>query len=59
MILSKIFRQSLYTKNLFKSIPVCKYKQRLLGGYNVPPFCGITRVFSNYYGMVISHKLLN
>ena len=34
-------------------------KQRFLGGYNVPPFCGITGIFDDYYGMAITHRLLN
>lgn len=38
---------------------IATYKQRFLGGNNVPLFCGITRVLKNYYRMAISHKLLN
>ena len=34
-------------------------RQWIIGGYNVPPFCGITGVFDNYYGMasVINHEI--
>ena len=34
-------------------------KQRIIGGYNVPPFCSITGIFKGYYGMAITHILLN
>ena len=34
-------------------------KQWIIGGYNVPPFCGITGVFDNYYGMATVHKSHN
>ena len=33
--------------------------QWIIGGYNAPPFCGITRVLDNYYGMAATHRLLN
>ena len=29
------------------------------GGYNVPPFCGITGIFDDYYGMATVHKSQN
>ena len=34
-------------------------RQWIIAGYNVPPFCGITGVFENYYGMAVSHKSQN
>jgi hypothetical protein len=34
-------------------------KWRIIGGYNVPPFCGITMVLDDYYGMAATHKSQN
>ena len=34
-------------------------RQWIIGGYNVPPFCGITGVLDDYYGMAVSHKSQN
>ena len=33
--------------------------QWIIRGYNVPPFCGITGVLDDYYGMAVSHKSQN
>jgi hypothetical protein len=34
-------------------------RQWIIGGYNVPPFCGITGIFNDYNGMATVLKLQN
>ena len=52
-----------FTKKLRKPIVLEQLipldRQWIIRGYNVPPFCGITGVFNNYYGMAVSHKSQN
>ena len=48
------------TANDFRQVFAFMLDRRLdVGGYNVPPFCGITGVFNDYYEMAVSHKSQN
>jgi len=44
---------------LFQVFTLLLERQWIIGGYNVPPFCGITGIFNDYYGMAITHKSQN
>jgi hypothetical protein len=47
--------------DLFQVTSLLLDKQRRIfwGDTMYPPFCGITGVFNNYYGMAVSHKSQN
>ena len=45
--------------DFFQVVALLLDRQWIFGGYIVPPFCGITRFFEDYYGMATAHRMLN